>query len=78
MPRLREAVRAGDCETLASEAHALKGGTGNFFAKAAFETAAKLEMMGRNKDVGDAEATLDTLESQLQSLRQALGELIRS
>ena len=61
-----------------SEAHALKGGVGNFFAKAAFDTAHKLETMGRDEDPGDAAATLQTFESDLKDLRQALSELIGS
>ena len=77
LPKLREAVLAADNETLMSEAHAIKGGVGNFFAKASFETAARLETMGRNQE-GGADAVLQELESELQALRQALGELIRS
>jgi len=78
MPKLQAAVQDGDCEALMSQAHAIKGGVGNFFAIAASETAHKLEMMGRNKDPGDAEATLRALESDLEQLKQALDELINS
>ena len=78
LPKLRAAIQDGDCEALMSQAHAIKGGVGNFFAIAASETAHKLEMMGRNKEPSDAEATLSTLESDLEKLRQTLDELIRS
>ena len=78
LPKLREAIKSGDCETLMNEAHAIKGGLGVLFAKASYETAYKLEMMGRNEDPSAAEATFQTFESDLQSLKQALGELIRS
>lgn len=50
MPKLQAAVQAGDCETVMQEAHALKGGIGTFFAKAAYETAYKLELMGRDHE----------------------------
>ena len=78
MPKLREAIQGGDCATLMSEAHAIKGGTGNFFAKAAFETTNKLEMMGRNENLTDAEATFGALETDIERLQTALADLIRT
>jgi two-component system, sensor histidine kinase and response regulator len=78
LPRLREAVRAGTAEAVKQEAHALKGGIGTFYAKAAYDTAYALEKMGADGNLSNAQATLQTLESQLQSLRQKLDELIQS
>jgi CheY-like chemotaxis protein/HPt (histidine-containing phosphotransfer) domain-containing protein len=78
LPRLREAVRTGAAEAVKQEAHALKGGIGTFYAKAAYDTAYALEKMGADGDLSNAQATLQTLESQLRSLRQKLGELIQS
>jgi signal transduction histidine kinase/CheY-like chemotaxis protein/HPt (histidine-containing phosphotransfer) domain-containing protein len=78
LPRLREAVHAGTAAAVKQEAHALKGGVGNFYAKAAYDTAYDLEKMGADGNLTNARATLQTLESQLQSLRQKLGELIQS
>jgi two-component system, sensor histidine kinase and response regulator len=78
LPRLREAVRAGTAVAVKEEAHALKGGIGTFYAKAAYDTAYALEKMGADGNLGNAQATLQTLESQLQSLRQKLDELIQS
>jgi CheY-like chemotaxis protein len=78
LPRLREAVRAGAAVAVKEEAHALKGGIGTFYAKAAYDTAYDLEKMGADGNLSNAQATLQTLESQLQSLRQRLDELIRS
>ncbi len=78
LPRLSEAVRSGNAEVVKQEAHALKGGIGTFYAKAAYETAYALETMGSVGNLSQAEATLRTLERQLQSLRQKLDELIGS
>ena len=78
LPRLREAVRAGTAEAVKQEAHALKGGIGTFFAKAAYDTAYALEKMGADGNLSNARATLQTLEGELQSLRQRLDELIQS
>jgi HPt (histidine-containing phosphotransfer) domain-containing protein len=78
LPRLREAVRSGNAVAVKEEAHALKGGIGTFYAKAAYDTAYVLEKMGADGNLSNAQATLQTLESQLQSLRQKLDELIRA
>ena len=78
LPRLREAVRSGNAEVVKQEAHALKGGVGTFYAKAAYETAYALEKMGADGNLSEAEVTLRTLERQLQSLRQKLAELLQA
>jgi CheY-like chemotaxis protein len=78
LPRLREAVRAGAAVALKQEAHALKGGIGTFYAKEAYDTAYDLEKMGADGNMSNAQVTLQTLESQLQSLRRKLDELIQS
>jgi CheY-like chemotaxis protein len=78
LPRLREAVHTGSAVAVKEEAHALKGGIGTFYAKAAYDTAYDLEKMGAAGNLDNAQATLQTLESQLQSLRQKLDELIQS
>ena len=78
LPRLREAVRSGVAVAVKEEAHALKGGIGTFYAKAAYDTAYELEKMGADGNLSNAEATLQSLESQLQSLRHKLDELIQS
>jgi CheY-like chemotaxis protein len=78
LPRLREAVRSGNADAVKQEAHALKGGVGTFYAKAAYETAYALEKMGADGNLGEAEAALRTLERQLQSLRQRLAEMLQA
>ena len=78
LPRLREAVRAGTAVAVKEEAHALKGGIGTFYATTAYDTAYALEKMGADGNLSNAQATLQTLESQLQSLRQKLDELIQT
>jgi HPt (histidine-containing phosphotransfer) domain-containing protein len=78
LPRLREAVRTRTAVAVKEEAHALKGGIGTFYAKAAYDTAYTLEKMGADGNLGNAQATLQTLESQLLRLRRKLDELIQS
>jgi signal transduction histidine kinase/CheY-like chemotaxis protein len=78
LPRLREAVRTGAALTVKEEAHALKGGIGTFYAKAAYDTAYVLEKMGGDANLTNAQATLQSLENELQRLRQRLDELIEA
>jgi CheY-like chemotaxis protein len=78
LARLREAIRAGNAKVVKEEAHALKGGVGTFYASAAYETAFKLETMGAEANLSEAERTFRTLERQLQFLRQKLDELLGS
>jgi HPt (histidine-containing phosphotransfer) domain-containing protein len=78
LPRLREAVRSGNAVAVKEEAHALKGGIGTFYARDAYDTAYVLEKMGADGNLSNAQATLQTLESQLQSLRRKIEELIQS
>ena len=78
LPKLREAVRSGNAAVVKQEAHALKGGIGTFYAKTAHDTAHALEKMGTDGSLTEAEATLRTLERQLQSLRQKLEELMQA
>jgi signal transduction histidine kinase/CheY-like chemotaxis protein len=78
LPRLREAVRSGNAVAVKEEAHALKGGIGTFYAKEAYDTAYALEKMGVDGNLKNAQATLQTLENQLQTLRMRLDELIQS
>ncbi len=73
---MHAAIQSGDAATVKAEAHALKGGIGTFFATASFETAYKLEIMGAAGDLKDAKATLQTLETELTSLRKKLEELM--
>jgi len=78
VPKLHDAIKTGDSETVSAEAHAIKGGVGNFFAAASFETAHKLEMMGRDGILDEAEDTFQRLERELKELRNALGRLLES
>src|SRR5262249_22265407 len=77
MPRLGTAVAAGDCEAVMREAHAVKGGVGNLFAKAAHETAQKLETMGRNRESRGARELFQTLQGELKQLRGALAAMLK-
>ena len=75
LSRIRDAVARGDSKALERAAHTLKGSVGNFDAKATFEAALKLENMGRNEDLSNAEEAYSALEEELERLKPALESL---
>jgi len=76
LPKLKQAVQQGDSEGILSEAHALKGGVGNFFAKKSFEIAAELEAKGRNQSLEGSHELLTRLEQEIEKLSARLKSMI--
>ncbi|MFQ6096531.1 MAG: response regulator [Armatimonadota bacterium] len=58
-------------------AHALKGSAGNFAANGVYEAALRLETIGRDGDLSDADQALAVLEAELDRLHAALADLTR-
>ena len=77
MTAISDAVEIGDGDALMKAAHTLKGSVGNFGAKAAFEAAIKLEVMGRNNDLDKATDAFDDLEKEIEKILPALSALER-
>ena len=69
---LRDAIASGDAARLEKSAHALKGAISQFTSTGPFETARRLEGMGREQKMGDAEGAFATLAVQCQQLNQTL------
>ena len=72
LSEIREAIAQGDGHKLDRAAHKLKGSLGNFGKKAAFAQALRLEEMGREGDLTDAESACAALEEEMARLTQAL------
>ncbi len=72
---VRDAVSAQDPKALHRSAHTFKGAVGNLAAKRAYETALKLEQMGRNDALGEAQTALTELTDILDQLKTRLSEL---
>jgi PAS domain S-box-containing protein len=69
---VRGAVERGDARGLERAAHKLKGTVANFSARAAYDAALRLEVMGREGHLEQARETLGRLDSALQELRPVL------
>jgi HPt (histidine-containing phosphotransfer) domain-containing protein len=72
---IREAVAQKNPAALHSAAHALKGSISTFGAARVCNSALKLESMGRNANLGEAEQELEILNREIESFVPALTEL---
>jgi CheY-like chemotaxis protein len=66
---MRAAIAQGDGETIARQAHSLKGSAANLSAEKIADTALRLENMGRQGDLSYADPILGELESELGRLK---------
>jgi len=70
--QIRGAIAKSDADALDRAAHSLKGSVGNFGAKRAFEAAHRLELMGKEARLTEAEGALSELETELKDLETAV------
>lgn len=77
MGRIREAITNGDATALRSAAHAMKGSVAVFAAGPAEEAAWRLESMGRDENLADAQEAWSDLKTQIERLKPALTDLAR-
>ena len=72
---IRQATDRGDSKGLASSAHALKGSAGLFDKQGVYETARRLEQLGKSGDLSAAGEACAELEPEMDALRATLGDL---
>lgn len=72
LTNLHEAVMARDASRIERAAHKLKGSVGNFAAHPAFEAALKLEVLGRDGGLSEADPLYAELEKEIQRLKPAM------
>lgn len=78
LPRMRESVADGDCESLRAAAHKMSSSVSNLSAEATFQAALKLEESGANGDMATAEDLLATLEAEVSRLQIELKNLVEN
>lgn len=66
------AIRAGQVTEMQRAAHSLKGLAANFDAHAAVSAASRLEAMGRNGEIHEANDALELLRREVGQLRSQL------
>ena len=72
--QIREGIGKSDTHAVERAAHSLKGSVGNFGAKRAFEAAYRLEVLGREGRLAEAEGALPELEREFKNLEAAMKE----
>ena len=77
MAEIENAVTLRDALRLNRAAHGLKGSVGNFGARCAFETALRLEMMGKTGDLTGADESFHVLADEMERLKTALAEFAK-
>jgi two-component system sensor histidine kinase/response regulator len=74
LEQLRQAIAAGDADTVQRTAHQLKGSAGNFAALNVVQAAQRLEDLGRIGDLSEAADAFHDLEDALAVFHAALEE----
>ena len=74
MEEIRDAIAGGDPHRLNRAAHSLKGSLGNFGARATFDAALRMEMMGKNDNLNGAGVEFLLLTDEMERLTKALEE----
>ncbi len=69
---IKSAIIRQDSKALESIAHNFKGSVGVFCAKRVFETALRLEIMGREKDMAGVQEAYTTLKHEIERLKPKL------
>lgn len=69
------AINSNDCDRVRELGHLLKGSLGNFHAPAAVEAAFQLEVVGRENRLTEAASLVKRLETEVQRVEFAIGEL---
>lgn len=77
MDAIRKAVEEENPKILEQKAHGLKGAAGSLRANPASEAARVLEEIGRSEDFSEAETALDSLEEEVDRLKEDLRTLRR-
>ncbi len=72
LDEIREALRVSDSKALERAAHALKGSVGNFAMPGPWETAQRLELLGKSAQLSGAEDIFRVLEQQIAQFNQVL------
>jgi HPt (histidine-containing phosphotransfer) domain-containing protein len=77
LPELREAISLKDANAVQRLGHTLKGAASHFAADPAMAAAARLESMGRDKNLTGANEAYELLEREVERLQQALANYVQ-
>jgi HPt (histidine-containing phosphotransfer) domain-containing protein len=70
--KIQSAINAGDAQTILEAAHSIKGASGNFGFKKAYEAAGKIELEARNGQIATIAETAKTLQNELLQIKSII------
>ena len=73
---IQEGIRSGNAKSVAASAHKIKGAAGNISAEDVRRIASDLEMLGRQDQLANAQASLEQLQSEVERFRQYLSSAV--
>ena len=73
---IQEGIATGDTHALERAAHSLKGSVSSFGARRAHEAVYRLEVLGKEGKLPEAEEALHELEKELKALVQSMKEIL--
>jgi two-component system sensor histidine kinase/response regulator len=73
---LREGIRSGNAKSVAASAHKIKGSAGNVSAEEVRRIASDLEMLGKEDQLENAQASLEQLQAEVDRFRQYLSSAV--
>lgn len=76
MDEIEKAISTLDADMIVRSAHTLGSSIAYFSAKRSSEAALRIENMGREEDLDQVENAFSTLQTEIESLREALSKLL--
>jgi len=74
---IRDGIARNDANAVEQAAHSLKGSVSNFGAKRAFYTAYRMEILGREGKLSEADLILSELEKEFKDLESVMKETLK-
>ncbi|MBW2343859.1 MAG: Hpt domain-containing protein [Deltaproteobacteria bacterium] len=77
MNQIREGILTGDAKAVEHAAHSLKGSVANFAAKRTYDAAYRLEVLGREGNLEEANEALGDLEKEIEAMKDGLDAAVK-
>lgn len=75
LKQIRDGIAGGDAHLVERASHSVKGSAGNFGAQRVYDAAYRLEVIGKEGKMEEAEGAFEDLERELNVLEEALKTL---
>jgi two-component system, sensor histidine kinase and response regulator len=77
MEKIQNSIESSDANQLRKSAHTIKGSVSNFSAQKAYDSAFRLETIGKNEELDKAETAFKELRDEVNNLKEAMKLLVK-